>query len=175
MNCFLKIFLFISPLLLIDGCSSVTKQSRKTTVLDASKEDSLGGTGTESGDLRSMTEEMALDIANLQLEAGVSRARIAITTVDNQTRFPINPTLIQDRLLTDLVQFNKNPKVQFTETPTGADYFLSVRLTALSKGSSEGVSDYILYSFKMTNKENTVVWMKAYETKKQGNVGVMYR
>ncbi len=175
MNILFKIILLISATLLLDSCSSVTKQSRKTTILDASQEDTLGGTGTSSGDIRSMAERMARDIGSLQLEADTAKVRIAITLIDNQTRFPINSNIIKDRLLTDLMEFTANPKIQFTENPTGADYFLSARLTALSKGSSEGVSDYILYSFKIIDKADTVVWMKAYETKKQGNVGVMYR
>jgi hypothetical protein len=95
--------------------------------------------------------------------------------VDNQTRFPLNPNLIKDRLLADLVEFASGSGIQFTENPNGAKYFLSARITALSKGSSEGVSDYLLYSFKLVDEADTVKWMKTYETKKQGKVGVMYR
>ncbi len=157
------------------GCSSVTKQSKKTTIMDASQEDTLGGTGTSSADIRSMAERMAREIAAIEWPPNLPKVRIALLDIDNQTRFPINPNIIKDRLLADLVEFSMSSKLTFSENPNGADYFLSARLSALSKGSSEGVSDYLLYSFKLVDKADTVSWMRAYETKKQGNVGVMYR
>jgi|HubBroStandDraft_4_1064222.scaffolds.fasta_scaffold278692_2 hypothetical protein len=161
--------------LVIASCTSVTKQSRHTTIMDASQEDTLGGTGTSSADIRSMAERMARDIARTKWPKDLEKVRIALVNIDNQTRFPINPNVIKDRFLTDLVKFSQGSKIQYTEDPNGAYYILSARITALSKGSSEGVSDYLLYSFKLVDKEGTVVWMEAYETKKQGNVGVMYR
>ncbi len=143
--------------------------------MDVSQEGEVEGTGTSSADIRSMAERMAREIAGIKWPEEKSRIRIAFTIIDNQTRFPLNPNIIKDRLLTDLVEFSMGSKVQFTENPMGADYTLSARITALSKGSSEGVNDYLLYSFRLTDKADTVVWMKAYETKKQGRVGVMYR
>jgi hypothetical protein len=161
--------------LIFMNCASVTKQPKRTTILDPSQEDTLGGTGTSSADIRSMAERMAREISNLAWPENMQRVRIALTTIDNQTRFPINPNVIKDRLLTDLVEFSMGTKIQYTENPAGADHFLSARITSLSKGSSMGVSDYLLYSFKLVGKDDTVVWMKAYETKKQGKTGVMYR
>lgn len=157
------------------SCVSVTRQAKGTTILAESQEDTLGGTGTSSADIRSMAERMARDIATVSYPKNKETVRIAITIVDNQTRFPINPNIIKDRLLTDLVEFSQGGMLRFTENPDGADYLLSSRITALSKGSSAGVSDYLLYSFKMVDRDDTVVWMRAYETKKQGDVGVMYR
>ncbi|OPZ23563.1 MAG: hypothetical protein BWZ03_00465 [bacterium ADurb.BinA186] len=171
----LPYFLLVTIIFILNGCSSVTKQSRKTTIMDVSQEDTLGGTGTSSADIRSMAERMAREISGIEWPHDFNKVRVALTTIDNQTRFPINPNIIKDRLLADLVEFSMGTKLQFTENANGADYFLSARLTALSKGSSEGVSDYLLYSFKLIDKADTVVWMKAYETKKQGSVGVMYR
>lgn len=157
------------------GCVSVTKQSKKMTILDASQEDNLGGTGTSSADVRSMAERMAREISGIKWPNNVERVRIVLQDIDNQTRFSFNPNLIKDRLLSDLVEFSAGTKISYTEKSAGANYRLSARVTALSKGSSEGVSDYLLYSFKLVDAEDTVVWMKAYETKKQGDVGVMYR
>lgn len=176
--------LSVALALSLSSCRSVTKQSPKMTVLDPSQEDTLGGTGTSSTDIRAMAERMARDIAGVEWPhegapavggGPESKVRIALTHIDNQTRFPINPNIIKDRLLTDLVEFSQGTRIQFTENPVGAGYNLSARITALSKGASEGVSDYLLYSFKLVDKHDTVVWMKAYETKKQGNIGVMYR
>lgn len=173
-------------LLVMSACTSVTKQG-KTKILDVSQEDTLGGTGTSSADIRAMAERMARDISAIEWEnypetPGVlgggpaKKVRIALTHIENETRFPINPNVIKDRLLADLVEFSQGTRIQYTENPVDAgDYRLSARITALSKGSSEGVSDYLLYSFKLVDRAHTVVWMKTYETKKQGNVGVMYR
>ena len=159
------------------GCSSVTKQSKKNTILDASQESDIEGTGTSSADLRAMAARMALEISSWSEKEhrDDTTKRIALMDVDNQTRFPLNPNLIKDRLLADLVEFAARTKLEFTENPAGAHYFLSARITALSKGTSEGVNDYLLYSFKLIDRADTVKWMKTYETKKQGKVGVMYR
>jgi len=167
-----KLIIFL--VLILSNCQSVTKQPKKTTILDASQEDTLGGTGTSSADVRSMAERMARDISGINW-THAPRVRIALTEFDNQTRFPINTNIIKDRLLADLVEFSMGTRIQYTENPAGADYFLSSRITSLSKGSREGVSDYLLYSFKLVSKDDTIVWMKAYETKKQGKTGVMYR
>lgn len=157
------------------GCASVTKQSNKNLILDASQESAVEGTGTSSADIRSMAERMAREIASLNWPKQHDVTRIALMAVDNQTRFALNPHIIQDRLLTDLVEFSAGTNLRFSENPSGADVRLTTRITALSKGTSEGVSDYLLYSFKLIDKSDTVLWAKAYETKKQGKVGVMYR
>lgn len=161
-------------LVMVD-CASVTKQPKKTTILDPSQEDTLGGTGMSSADIRSMAERMAREISSLAWPENMQSVRIALTTIDNQTRFLFKSNIIKNRLLADLVEFSMGTKIRYTENPQGADHFLSVSITSLSKGSSEGVSDYLLYSFKLVGKDDTVVWMKAYETKKQGKTGVMYR
>jgi hypothetical protein len=167
--------LLITLLIGVFSCASVTRQSKTQTILDSSQESQVEGTGTSSADIRSMAERMARDLTAIIWPEELARVRIVLMEIDNQTRFPINPNIIKDRLLTDLVEFSMGTKLQFSENPNNADYFLSARVTALSKGSRMGVSDYLLYSFKLLDKEDTVKWAKAYETKKQGQVGVMYR
>lgn len=159
----------------LGSCASVTKQSKKNMILDASQESAVEGTGTSSADIRSMAERMAFEIKGIVWPKNMDTIRIALVGVDNQTRFALNPHIIQDRLLTDLVELSAGTALKFSENPQGADYRLTTRITALSKGSSAGVSDYLLYSFKLLDKTDTVIWAKAYETKKQGSVGVMYR
>ncbi|HXW53472.1 MAG TPA: hypothetical protein VEL47_05135 [Myxococcota bacterium] len=161
--------------LFLANCSSVTKQSKKQTIMDVSQEAEIEGTGTSSADIRSMAERMAREIAGIEWPKESLRIRVALTQLDNQTRFPLNPNIIKDRLLTDLVKFSKGSKVQYTENPMGADYLLSARITALHKGSSEGVNDYLQYNFRLTDKADTVIWIESFETKKVGQVGVMYR
>lgn len=173
----MKLVFLILPLfsLVFPGCISVTKQSKNMTILDTSQEGDLEGTGTSSADIRSMAERMAREFAGINWPTKSHKPRIALTTFDNQTRFPINTNIIKDRLLIDLMDFASNAGILYTEKSDNADYFLTVRITALSKGSADGVNDYLLYSFKLIDRLDTVVWAKAYETKKQGKTGVMYR
>ena len=153
------------------GCSNVTAQSKKSTIMDASAEDTLGGSGTSSSDIRSMAERMAREIFGLKLAKG----KIALSDFVNETRFAFNTNIIKDRLLTDLVEISANKDISFTLNASMANYLLDARITALSKGSQDGVSDYMLYSFKLVDKESNILWMKSYETKKQSTTGVMYR
>lgn len=170
-----RFFVAILAIAFVSSCASVTKQSANRVVLDASQESEVEGTGTSSADIRSMAQRMALEISGIQFPEKTERVRIALTTFKNDTRFPFSPSIIKNRLLTDLVEHSVGTKLQFTEKAEGASYFLSCTIEALSKGSSQGVSDYLLYSFKLLDKADTVVWAKAYETKKQGKTGVMYR
>lgn len=170
----------IGIVLLMNGCASVTKQDKKKmVVLDASQDSDIEGTGMSSTDLRSMTQRMALEIATINWGTASTNAvnvkRIALMDVDNQTRFPLSADMIKDLLLGGLMEHSAGSSLEFTTNPTGAMYFLSTRITALSKGSSDGVSDYLLYSFRLVDQNDTVKWMKTYETKKQGKTGVMYR
>ena len=48
------------------SCASVTKQSKKHTILDTSQESSIEGTGTSSADIRSMAERMAREINGIE-------------------------------------------------------------------------------------------------------------
>jgi hypothetical protein len=174
MQSIITLVLFLS-LLGLQSCTSVTKQSRSNKILDASQESAVEGTGTSSADLRIMAERMAREISGVQFPDELSKVRIALMEMQNESRFPLNPNLIKDRLLADLVEFSMGTKLSFTENPNGVHYFLTGRITALSKGSSEGVSDYLLYSFKLIDTADTVVWTRTYETKKQGKVGVVYQ
>lgn len=160
---------------MLTSCISVTKQRSDRVILDASQEGDLEGTGTSSSDIRSMAERMAREIAGINWNDNMSMRRIAFVDIDNQTRFPLNPNIIKDRLLADLMEFTSGLSLRFSEEKAGADYLLSLRITALSKGSHQGVNDYLLYSFKLVDRENTLIWMKTYETKKQGKTGIMYR
>lgn len=173
MRLFIHLWLSLM-MMVISSCASVTKQAKKQAILDASQEGDIEGTGTSSADIRSMAERMALEINALEWPVHSKSITIALDVVDNQTRFPLNPHLIKDRLLTDLVELAKGTPLVFSENPKNAHYLLTTRITALSKGSSQGVNDYLLYSFKLLQGD-IIIWAKAYETKKQGSVGIMYR
>lgn len=192
---FVLIFLFMS------GCATMTAQKGDTKIIDSSAEDSLGGTGTSSNDVRAMAESMARDIAGINWPQTGAEPQIAILPLENHTRFRIDPKLLQNKLVRDLVKYSRG-RVAFlardseqaviaerskkragmyttgekAQAMSGADYLLKGEMRALSKSTREGVSDYIVYSFVLINAEKgTILWSNDYETKKEGTVGVVYQ
>lgn len=195
-----KGFIILSMLLSLAGCKYSTLPG-KTKVLDASQDDNLGGTGTDSGDVKTMAERMAREIAGINWPKEGVTPRVAVLPLENQTRFRIDPKLLQNKLVKDLLNFSKgavsylardSEQAVMTErakkragiydkgnqaaTMAGADYLLKGEMRSLSKASKEGVSDYIVYSFQLIDAESSVIlWMGDYETKKMGETGVIYQ
>ena len=172
------LMLWIAALVFVlSSCTSVTRQGGNTTHMGVSQEDNLGGTGTSSADIRSMAERMALEISNIAWPPAAKEIRIAFESgaITNDSGFFFNPEIIRNRLLTDLVRMSQGTRIQYTQDRSEAEYNLTCEITSLSKGSSEGRVDYLLYTFKLVDKRNFVKWIESYETKKQGKVGVMYR
>lgn len=186
---------------LLTSCTTTSQGNSKTRILDASSDDELGGTGTESGDIRTVAERMSREIAGIQWPRQGEMPRIAVLPIINQTRFRIDPKLLQNKLVKDLVTFAQG-KVLFlardseadvvaerdkkrsgqydsgkrSKAMLGADYLLKGEMRALSKSSREGVSDYIHYSFQLIDAETTaILWVGDFETKKVGSVGVIYQ
>lgn len=193
--------ILLSTSFFIGGCATVTAQSGQTKIVDPGAEDNLGGTGTSSNDVRAMAESMARDIVGINWPKTGAEIQIAILPLENHTRFRIDPKLLQNRLVRDLVKYAQG-RVGFlardseqavmaerskkrsglyssgekAQAMSGADYLLKGEMRALSKSSREGVSDYIIYSFTLINSEKgTILWSNDYETKKEGTVGVVYQ
>ncbi len=185
----------------LTACRHTTEESSSQTVLDPDANDGLGGTGTESQDIRSISERMAREIVGIRWPEGSAVPRIAVLPLTNNTRFRVDPQIIQNKLTTNLVKYAAG-SLQFiarsseqavleerakkrsglydsgsqTEALAGADYFLKGEMRALSKGASEGVSDYILYTFQLINAENGIMmWAGDYETKKSADTDVVYQ
>ena len=58
----------------------------------------------------------------------------------------------------------------------GADYFLTGKLDGMTTRTSAGTSDYVLYSFRLTNaRTSEIVWEDTAEVKKQGLEDAAYR
>ena len=58
----------------------------------------------------------------------------------------------------------------------GADYFLTGKLSGLSQRTGAGTSDYILYSFRLTDaRTSEIVWEDSAEIKKEGVADAAYR
>ena len=164
----------------------------------------VAGTGVESQDLVSVTDKMARSILAIpQIARAQATPRIVIDPVKNETRFPINKDLFTDRIRIQLnskatgrVSFlardrmaaleheralKQSGQVTASADPNavefrGADFLLTGKLQGLTSRTSQGTSDYILYSFQLIDARTTeIVWEDSAEIKKQGLEDAAYR
>jgi TolB-like protein len=179
----------------------LTTAQGDTKVVDPNADDALGGTGTESGDIKSLAERMAREIAGIKWPREGEIPRIAVLPITNETRFRVDPKLLQNKLTKELVNLSGG-KVTYLARDTeeevmaerqkkragmydqgneaaamaGADYLLKGEMRALSKATREAVSDYIVYTFQMVDAETGgIIWVGDFETKKVGETGVVYQ
>jgi TolB-like protein len=178
-----------------------TPAQTKTRILDPDADDNLGGTGTDSGDVRTIAERISRSLIGISWPKAGEVPQIAVLPLDNQSRFRIDPVLIQNKLVKELV--NKSAgRLSFlardseaavleerakkrgglydagntTEAMAGADYLLRGEMRSLTKSAGDETSDYIVYSFKLVNAETgAILWMDDYETKKAAETGVVYQ
>jgi len=189
--------ILVLGLVTMPGC----KPSQKTAYINPDDEDSLGGTGIDSGDVRTVCEKMCRAILNTpELQNAQGRPRIALSKVNNKTRFRIDAEILTEKMRDELINF-AGDKVRFIaredletieaeredkrdgrfdssgqKNLSGADYFLTGTLRSISKAAGEGRSDYIVYGFRLIDAESSeIVWSGNYETKKEGVWGVVYR
>ncbi len=172
------------------GCTLRTAQ-RATVALDADVDDGLGGTGIESGDVRGAADQIARALAH-DLKSNSSSsgrgARVAVMPVVNRTRFRIDPALVQNHLVHDLMQQSRK---RFTlvavrqadgavrggasSSPT-ANAVLKTELRSLTKDNGEVTSDYVEYWFALEDAvDGTILWSGLYETKRASAIDVVYQ
>jgi hypothetical protein len=164
----------------------------------------VGGTGVESQDLVTVTDKMARSILGIpQIANARTPPFIVLEPVVNDTRFPINKDIFLTRIRSQLnekatgrVSFldremmktlagerelKQGGQVTASADPNvvefrGADYFLTGKLQGIATQSSAGVSDYILYTFRLTDaRTSVIVWESSAEIKKQGLEDAAYR
>jgi PBP1b-binding outer membrane lipoprotein LpoB len=164
----------------------------------------VAGTGVESQDLVAVTDKMARSILGIsQIAHAPATPRIVIDPVKNETRFPINKDLFTDRiriqlnskatgrvlfLARDRMQalerertLKQSGQVQASADPNvvefkGADFFLTGKLQGLTTRTSQGTSDYVLYSFQLIDaRTSDIIWEDSAEVKKQGLEDAAYR
>jgi len=164
----------------------------------------VAGTGVESQDLVAVTDRMARSILAVpQIARAQATPRIVIDPVKNETRFPINKDLFTDRIRIQLnskatgrVSFLARDRMQTLERERalkqsgqvtasadpnvvefkGADFFLTGKLQGLTTRTSQGTSDYILYSFQLIDaRTSDIIWEDSAEIKKQGLEDAAYR
>jgi PBP1b-binding outer membrane lipoprotein LpoB len=161
-------------------------------------------TGVESQDLVAVTDKMARSILAIPQVARAQVAlRIVLEPVVNDTRFPINKDIFLERIRVQLNSkaagrlsfldremmktlererdLKRSGQVTASADPNvvefrGADYFLTGKLSGLSQRTGAGTSDYILYSFRLTDaRTSEIVWEDSAEIKKEGVADAAYR
>ncbi len=164
----------------------------------------VAGTGIESQDLVSVTDRMARSILGVQQIANAKNAPyVVLEPVVNATRFPINKDIFLSRIRAGL-NMNAQGKVRFlareqmkalereqelkrsgqvtsSTDPNivefkGADFFLTGKLEGLTTSTSQGRSDYVLYTFQLIDaRTSEITWEASAEIKKQGLEDAAYR
>ena len=164
----------------------------------------VAGTGVESQDLVAVTDKMARSILSIpQIARAPVQPSIVLEPVVNNTRFPINKDIFLTRLRSQLnskamgqVSFldremiktlererelKRSGQVTASADPNlvefgGADFFLTGKLDGMTTRTSAGTSDYVLYSFRLTDaRTSRIVWEDVAEIKKQGLEDAAYR
>ncbi len=165
----------------------------------------VAGTGVESQDLVAVTDKMARSILSIpQIARAQVQPSVVLEPVTNNTRFPINKDIFLTRIRSQLnskamgrVSFldrammktlererdlKRSGQVTASADPNGpsefggADYFLTGQLDGLATRTSAGTSDYILYTFRLTDaRTSRIVWEDSAEIKKQGLEDAAYR
>ncbi|MES2695304.1 MAG: penicillin-binding protein activator LpoB [Verrucomicrobiota bacterium] len=165
---------------------------------------SVAGTGIESQDMVSVTDRMARSILSIpQIARAQTPPSVILEPVVNNTRFPINKDIFLTRLRTQLnskamgqVSFLDRAMMKTLERErelkragqvtasadpnvvefAGGDYLLTGALDGMTTRTSQGTSDYVLYSFRLTDmRTSRIVWEDSAEIKKQGLEDAAYR
>jgi PBP1b-binding outer membrane lipoprotein LpoB len=190
----------VAALLACAGCAS-EQAGRPATPMDPSEHGFVSGTGVESQDLVQVSDKMARSIlATPKIANAAQPPVVGLLPVENNTRFPIQKDIFNKRIKALLASrcagkvtfiardrmesINKEKEMKAKGTVSnsgekqllGVDYFLTGELTGLSSSSSAGRSDYVLYTFRLIDAENSAeVWEDFSEIKKQGLEDAAYR
>ena len=189
------------------GCASEGVQNPSGVPVTEMKADERGfvaGTGVESQDLVTVTDKMARGILSVpEIANAATRPYVVLDPVINETRFPINKDIFNDRILNRLME-QATGKVRFlardrmkalererdlkragqvttSADPNvvefrGADFFLTGKLQGMTTQAAAGVSDYVMYSFELIDaRTSEIIWRGSSEIKKQGLEDAAYR
>jgi len=90
------------------GCDTPTKR------VDIDQDDEVGGTGVDSADIRTTADKIARSILGMERLFAKGTPYVVVQAPVNQTRFPINASMIADDVMTRLIQ-NAAGRVQFID------------------------------------------------------------
>lgn len=174
------------------------------TQMGADERGFVAGTGVESQDLVAVADKMARSILAIpEIASAKAPPRIVVEPVVNDTRFPINKEIFLTRIRAQLnskalgrVRFldrdmlatlERERQMQLdgriaseggekTVRLKPAEYFLAGKLQSISTKTTAGISDYVLYAFRLTDAQTSeIVWEDSVEIKKQGLEDAVYR
>ncbi len=156
---------------------------------------------TSSKDLGDIAQKMSASLLQLaQIGQANAPVRIAFSDVKNETNEIINKNLFIEKMRTLLLK-NARGKMIFldreissdiakereqkrsgevssssSKIKSGADYFLTGKLSSIDKVAGNKRSNYTRYSFRLTDAESTdILWEDDYEVKKVGEAGLYDR
>ncbi|HLG20011.1 MAG TPA: hypothetical protein VI895_09400 [Bdellovibrionota bacterium] len=177
------------------GCVASTNR------VDVASDEPFSDTETSSKDLVTVAQNMARSLIQLpQISNSTSPPRIAFADVKNETNEIINKNLFIEKMRTLLLK-NAGGKMTFldreiseqitrereskrrgelgtsgSKTRSGADFFLTGKLSSIDKQAGGKRSTYTRYAFRLTDAESTdIVWEDEYEVKKVGQAGLYDR
>jgi PBP1b-binding outer membrane lipoprotein LpoB len=155
------------------GCGVKT---RDTTYTDPDAYGAVEGTGIEARDMRSVADSMSRELLGAAAISGFEGVpRIAVATVENETRFLVDAEIIT-ALITDALVNHAAGELAVLDGPGDADFELRGELRSLSAATHDAQSDYVLFRFQLTDLgSNVMVWSNTYEMKKEGSWGVVYQ
>jgi PBP1b-binding outer membrane lipoprotein LpoB len=174
------------------------------TELKADERGFVAGTGIESQDVVTVADKMARGLMALpQIGQAAAPPCVVLDPVVNETRFPINKDIFLTRMMTQLTaksggrvvflardrmetlmrerEQKRSGQVTAATDPNiqefkGADFFLTGKLQGLSTRTSQGTSDYVLYTFQLIDaRTSAIVWAGDHEIKRQGLEDAVYR
>jgi uncharacterized protein (TIGR02722 family) len=163
--------------------------------------DEAGDTETSSKDLLAVAQNMARSLVQLpQISNAATPPRIAFADVKNETSEIINKNLFIEKMRTLLLknaggrmvfldreiseQISKERQMKRSgevgssgsKVRSGADYFLTGKLSSIDKQLGGKRSTYTRYAFRLTDAESTdILWEDEYEVKKVGSAGLYDR
>jgi PBP1b-binding outer membrane lipoprotein LpoB len=174
------------------------------TEMRADERGFVAGTGIESQDIVTVADRMAREIlATPEIANAKGVPRIVLLPVKNETRFPINKDIFLEKIMA-LLNEKSSGKVRFLARDRiadlereremkqsglvtsstdphvnqfkGADFMLTGKLMGTTTRTSQGTSDYVLYSFTLIDPNTSdIVCQKSHEIKKQGLEDAAYR
>jgi penicillin-binding protein activator len=164
----------------------------------------VAGTGIESQDIVTVADKMVRGIMAVpEITNAKGVPRVVLLPVKNETRFSFNKDIFLDEIRTTLNekaagkvrflardrmaelekerQMKQSGQVTSSTDPNvnqfkGADFMLTGKLVGQTTKTSQGTSDYVLYTFSLIDPNTSdIIWEGSHRIKKQGLEDAAYR
>lgn len=178
--------------------------NKRAKYIDPDALSKVEGTGIEARDIRTVADQMTLELLKSSALAewkGERAPRIAVLPLENRSRFLIDQEILTTLITDQLIQGAKGKvsvvnrdqikeimaereakrtgqvdRVGALKALAGVEYFLEGEIRSLSASNNKAQTDYVVVRFQLTDAESGVIgWSNSYEMKKEGGWGVMYQ